>query len=328
MLINIAFSSDDNYAKYLAAALLSLLKTKNKKSVYNIYILGNNLSLSNQQLIISSIKKYKKFSIHFISVDLKNLNVTQFLHLSSSTYSRIFVPSLIPKNIHKIIYLDCDLLFLEDISTLFDTEMDNYYLAAVPLFHPNYGKALKIIHRNINDTYQIFNAGVLVMNLDLLRKNKFTEKMKKKIKAENQFYFAADQDALISMYGNKTKELNWKWNVTSYLYLAKNPEEFSLTDHEFVKLLANPSIIHFDGVKPWQSGYQHPYANQFKQSFMQTEFWKDWPSFNLFSYIKNTIFFVGIKVINVLPNRIYQKIINIYFKNNFISKRYKSFLNS
>ena len=118
--IPICFATDDNYVPFLTVALASLLDNASKENFYNIYILTSNLSLENT----NSIKKHEteNSSIEFVSLSNELDKVQSMFHLrdyySKETYYRIFIPNLFPQY-EKVIYLDCDITVLGDISELY-----------------------------------------------------------------------------------------------------------------------------------------------------------------------------------------------------------------
>ncbi len=79
-MVNIAFSSDNNYASFLCASIFSLLKNSNKQNKYNIYILDGGISKINKTKILNSIKQFKNKKIEFIKVNQEIFkNIKQFL---------------------------------------------------------------------------------------------------------------------------------------------------------------------------------------------------------------------------------------------------------
>jgi Glycosyl transferase family 8 len=70
--------------------------------------------------------------------------VTWPSHLTAATLLRLLLPSVL-KDIDRVVYLDCDLVVLRDITTLYDTDLLDFPLAACldfwltgspPLLHP------------------------------------------------------------------------------------------------------------------------------------------------------------------------------------------------
>ena len=177
--IPIFFSTDDNYIPYLDVAIRSLIANASTDYTYRIIVLNTGLSEDN----ISTVKKNERkgVSIDFkdISAEVENIrsHFKNMYHFSVVTYYRIFIASLFPEY-DKIIYLDCDLVLLGDVSKLYLTDMGDSILAACPdqfvsrtyEFRQYAEKAIGV------DPDGYVNAGVLLMNLTEYRKCKIEEK--------------------------------------------------------------------------------------------------------------------------------------------------------
>lgn len=240
-IIPIIYSTDENYIPCLAVSLTSLKVNRSKRYDYRIIILHSNVGekMQNKILKLSS----NGFKIKFVSVKehLVKLESAAVLrdYYTYTTYYRIFIAEMFP-NIKKAIYLDCDTVIVTDISKLYNVDVNDYYLAAVPdgavgavePFQEYTAKVLGINH----SVY--FNAGMLVMNLEKLRSENFYQKFLDLMSAHS-FKVAQDQDYLNVLCKDKTLLLDESWNMMPIK--ASKLEE---------KLL--PNIIHFNlTMKPW-----------------------------------------------------------------------------
>ena len=124
-MLNIVFASDNNYALYLGVAIVSLIKNnQNDFDKINIFVLDDGISsenkkrlealVTNQNHVLNFIKTkgLSDFEINMVGLD------RIFSKNSFTTYSRLFVASLLPKDIDKVIYLDCDRLILGSFKEL------------------------------------------------------------------------------------------------------------------------------------------------------------------------------------------------------------------
>jgi len=213
--IPVFFSSDDNYLPYLAVAIRSLIDNASKEFNYTIYILNNGVSKEKSDMILNM--QNNNFKIIFVDVSDKIKPIIEMLGLRDyytvAIYFRLFIASMF-KNIHKAIYLDCDIVVLGDISKLYHTELEDNILGGVleqivasNKFFREYSKqALGVDYKNY------INSGILVMNLDAFRENKIEEKFIKILKHYNFNTIAPDQDYLNFLCKNKIKYLELGWN--------------------------------------------------------------------------------------------------------------------
>lgn len=239
--IPIFFAVDDGYCPFLAVAIQSMIDNSTPENHYSIKVLNTDISRENK----NKISKYKRenISIEFVDLNYYIRKVKDKLYTrdyySKTTYFRLFIPNLYPQY-DKALYLDSDIVILDDIANLFDTDLGDNLVAAAPddviQFHPVFQTyAEKVV--GVADYHRYFNAGVLLMNLHQLRRFKFQEKfvyLLDKVK----FSVAQDQDYLNRLCKGRVKLVDRTWN--------RMPIEDPKIRTEDVKL------VHYNlAFKPW-----------------------------------------------------------------------------
>lgn len=213
--IPIFFAVDDGYIPFLAVSLQSLIENSKKEKFYLIKILYTNISEENQ-------KKIQKFEQENVSIEFVDLNyyiekIKDKLYTrdyySKTTYFRLFIPNLYPQYT-KALYLDSDIVVLEDVADLYNTNMENDLVAAAPddviqTIEVFQEYAEKVV--GVADYRNYFNAGVLLMNLDELRKFDFQEKFIYSLD-KIKFSVAQDQDYLNRLCKGRVKIVDSNWN--------------------------------------------------------------------------------------------------------------------
>ena len=322
MHVHVALSSDDNYAQHLTVTLYSLLINVSAQNFYHLHVLDGGITAQNKEKILASLKKFSNQEIKFYQIDKSVFkNSQKILHINEMSYFRILLSKILTK-LEKVLYLDSDLLIFKDVAEIFKINLkENEFLAASQIFHPNYQKVLsKQFNKNLS---LCFNAGVLLMNLQAMRKNNLTKELMNFSRLNANKLLAADQDVFNIVMNSKVKKLDPTWNVGSYIFYAKNHTYCQLNQTKFKELKNNPGIIHFDGAKPWSFGHLHLYKKKYFQILDQTAF-KNWrPKFNLKSLVANYSFYLATQIMNLLPNKIYKIVEHYYLKNNFLEKRYR-----
>lgn len=213
--IPIFFAVDDSYCPFLAVAIQSMIDNSSPEYSYSIKVLNTDISSENKR----KISKYEQenVSIEFVDLNYYIQKIKDKLYTrdyySKTTYFRLFIPNLYPQY-DKVLYLDSDIVVLDDIAKLFNTDMGDDLVAAAPddviQFNPVFQTyAEKVV--GVADYRRYFNAGVLLMNLHQLRKFKFQEKfvyLLDKIK----FSVAQDQDYLNRLCKGRVKLVDRTWN--------------------------------------------------------------------------------------------------------------------
>lgn len=226
--INICFCSDINLINYIPTVINSIQKknNNNKIKIHYIHNITNTNKIINLKNYIESFKNLS-FMSYYKTWDY---NYSGIIHISDATMLRLFIPELI--NERKVLYLDIDLIVNIDLKKI-------YYIKC------NYtGIGLKnsIIYSELKNK-QSGNCGVTLMDLEKLRKNKFTEVClsihKKNSNRHDQF--------IINKYcnGNHTL-LNSKYNiyVNQDLYLVKHNTDFILHYAGKIKPYNNNNCIY------------------------------------------------------------------------------------
>ena len=227
-LINICYSSDKNYAKYLALSIASILTSKSPKDKFCFYILDGGILEADKQKILN-LKNIADFEIKFIKVDNKNFencpleNTTQ---LTLASYYRLLIPDFIPE-VDKIIYLDCDIQIKSSLKDLFSIDINDYYFAAVEdIAGEVNAKRLKL--------EKYFNSGVLLLNLNKFREINFTSKVFPWIDEHRDILRFHDQDVLNIYFADKIKFIDKKWNMQGNL-LSKS----------FKQNIKDANVVHY-----------------------------------------------------------------------------------
>lgn len=213
--IPIFFAVDDVYIPFLAVALQSLIENSSANNYYSIKILYTNITEENQE----KISKYERENVDIEFVDLnyyinkvKNKLYTRDYY-SKTTYFRLFIPDLYPQY-DKVLYLDSDIVILSDIADLYNIDMGDNLVAAAP---DDVIQTIEVFQEyaelvvGVASYKRYFNAGVLLMNLDALRKFKFQEKFLYLLSTV-KFSVAQDQDYLNRLCKGRAKLIENTWD--------------------------------------------------------------------------------------------------------------------
>ncbi len=219
--IPIFFAVDDGYIPFLAVSLESMLENASKDYYYVIKVLYTNISDENKEKILKYESENAKIEFVDLNYYLEELEHKLYTrdYYTKTTYYRLMIPNLYPQY-DKILYLDSDITVLGDVSELYNTELDDNLVGAVPDGSVRIIKEFsEYVERVVGmaDYKNYFNAGVLLMNLKEMRKFDFQTKFLYLL--ENvKFSVAQDQD-----YLNRIR-CRMGCNATSYRYTNARTE--------------------------------------------------------------------------------------------------------
>ncbi len=260
--INIAFAVDDNYVQHCSAAITSILLNSDNSSLFRFYILSGKLSEKSKKEIIS-LKKIRDFSIFFYEMnkyDFSHFSLNR-KYISETTYYRLLLLDILPEEIDKIIYLDCDIIAETDIKNLWNIDISEYLAGVVE----DEGSLTQLTRMSLPIENNYFNAGVLVLNIKQLRKFDLKNKCFNYYEKYKDIITLQDQDILNGVLNGKCKFLQLSWNANGRLY-TDNKLEHAYSKEEELFAASNPYIIHFTDIqKPWKYKCTHP---------LSFEYWK------------------------------------------------------
>lgn len=236
-IINICLcTKDDYFMKYCAALLESLYKNRNIHYTYTIYILWGDISIATK----NKINKFSddNFVLIFLAVDenvfkkYSNIKKKDYIYLY-----RLFMGDYL-KDINKVIYVDCDIIFHGDISEFYSLNLRDNII----------GAAKDCINRSLYGIHKLpafFNSWVLLIDLEKRNQEDIWHKVLQLLNdRQHEFPMWQDQDGLNHILTGKWLPVSPKWNwiqITSFSYLwtQYTKEEF----HD----MRHPIIVHFAG---------------------------------------------------------------------------------
>ena len=261
MQINILVTINKNYINPLIVMLHSFIKNNNYKT--NVYIMNKDLMEKDIDYI------YMKVNSNLITIfdikidDGKLINAPVSKRFPITMYYRLFAYLYLPKNVNKVLYLDPDIIVDKNIIELYNLNMNGYCYAGA-----THVKGLVKLFNNMrlgltkNDPY--INSGVLMLNLNEIRKGKIREKDIYKYISSNKYKLCLpDQDILSKLYIRRIKLIDAK------IY---NVSEKMVNRYGYNWVEQNSKIIHFCGKnKPWNDKYKGC-LNEFYNKYLKEIF--------------------------------------------------------
>jgi len=254
--INICMSFDDRYYAHASATIESIVDNAHPKQKINFHILcDKNLTDEKRTLLKTNIKS--NISIDFVEID-PELFVSVPLnrsYISLNTYYRLVIHKVLP-SVNKVIYLDSDMICLDDIAKLWLEPLEGKCIGA----SLDEGGVLQSRRLLLGADNNYFNAGMIVFDLQRIREkyeDVFIDYMIN-FYINNREISLQDQDILNITFKNETKILPLKWNVNSRMFTA-NDLERKYSPNQESEAVQDIGILHFtDRRKPWTLTCVHP----------------------------------------------------------------------
>lgn len=237
----IVLAANQAYVSYLETTIKSICS--HMKQI-KFYILNEDIPTDWFQLVENHLEK--------IDSEIVNVRCSSAMfqdyklptaHLNYATYFRYLIPNHVVED--RVLYLDSDMIVTQDLSNLFELDMQGYPVAAV---------------EDLPTTSDEFNAGLLLIDNKKWREEDVVNQLFD-LTAQHHHEVYGDQGIL-----NLAFRDNWyRLPLTYNLQVGSDSQQFTLGDMAWYDLFkGKPAVIHYTtGLKPW---YQHHF-NRFREEW-------------------------------------------------------------
>lgn len=244
--------------------LLKSIDYNNQDMKFELFFLYIDIDRKERQLYQSITENYG-YDCFFIEVKVDYLPENELEHITKETFLRLFIPSLLPKRLNRVLYLDIDIVVNGSLRHLYEMPFHGCSIIAAEVCK-NQKECIDVKRANrVPRNFKYFNAGVLMMNLPALRADEhfksafivdFLRNNLKDIREDDQGY-------LNHFLWNKARILNcYRYNYDAGIYFCYENRidkrlKYMLDMLRREKLANNNAIIiHYRGPnKPWRDNY-------------------------------------------------------------------------
>lgn len=279
--MDVLYTCDNNYVWLMGISSISLFENNKELDNLHVWLLGENISDENKEILREIGNKYGR---EITVIDVPPLDIPEALVSARwpvSAFTRLYSGKLLPKNLNKVLYLDCDTIIKGYIGELEDWDVSGKVFWGIK---DCIGKEYK---KNIGlkpDGLYV-NAGVLLINLNDLRRVDINKRLSTYMTKYERLINYADQDVLNGVFKNHIGVLPPQYDVmtiaTTYTYkeiqTLRRPTNY-YSEEELHAAVKNPIIIHYTTnmliIRPWFSNTDHPLKEEFHK-YMDISIWKD-----------------------------------------------------
>ncbi|MCK0168323.1 DUF4422 domain-containing protein [Jannaschia sp. S6380] len=289
--VNIAFSADRAYLPHTAAMLQSVLSRADPARRINLFFLHSDIAPVDLELLGEVVAIHPRATLHPINAGetFGGAYRSASRAPSNATYNRFLLFDLLP-GLDRLLYLDVDMIALDDVCALFDTDMGGAALGAVtdhimtrtltgatPTVDPEVPD-LRTYHREVlglsdDQIARYFNAGLLLF--DFTRMDVAATGRTLFAAAEKGRYLFRDQDILNMHFKDDLHVLPDEWNVFNTIRAGYN--RVPAPNHRrAMQARSAPRLVHYAAgdYKPWNR-VAVPMAQHYWAAIMQTPFYAE-----------------------------------------------------
>ena len=242
---HIALCVNDTYVEYIVPCILSIVKNNNPSNLC-VHVLSDFISDKMKQRLLDVAQEYSSslIRIHIVNdLILRGLKDTWTIY----TWYRVLLPEILDADVHRVLYLDADVIVAGNIEELFQLDMTNKAIAGTLDFLSKNRSTYQRCGYDMEKGYVC--AGVLLMNLDYWREHDIANKVIRWGRDNNERIEFPDQDAINYICRDIKILLPLKYNIVDGFFrddffYVKFPEELR-------ECVESPAIIHYAGQAPW-----------------------------------------------------------------------------
>ena len=259
-IIAVSYSTDNSYIYPTIVSITSLVINSASNTFYNIYILHPPDFKEKSKIFLNSVvNKYPdKLSIIYFNMGNKYKGLGLNFRITTPTYYRLSLHELLPE-VNRIIYLDGDTAAFDDLTELYKLDMKGNIIMG---FLDGFPESIKSFGF---DKPTVVCAGVLLMDLDGLRKYGYTKKINDFIDRNKNKLAQQDQTIVNVLFQDKLGVLPPRYGIWSFSkkedvigHNSKQWPHLKYDEKELLEAYAHPGIVHFVWPKPFwrkQTGY-------------------------------------------------------------------------
>lgn len=274
--IPIAMALDDGYLYPTIVSITSIMENKDKNSNYEFYIMHPNEFSEDSKTKLKTLEnKYDGCKINLINMSDKYKNAYDIGHITTPAYYRLSLSDLLP-NLDKIIWLDGDTLVFNDLKSMYELDMNGLYYRG---FLDNSCKFPEKFGIYDNDHY--ICDGVMVVNLEELRKDDMVKKFNDFIEKNNDKLEQHDQTVINIMCYKKIKKLPTIFGFINYYHTAEESQEYAKCliakdtySKEDMEYGFNNVVVLHCVYKPWKD-LEVPFAKVWWEYAAKTEYFEE-----------------------------------------------------
>lgn len=256
--ISLLVSLDQNYLPQFQVLLTSLY-WNNPGETFDIYLLHSGIP---ESALTAARQQCRRFTYHLrpILVDAQLFaEAPTTKQYPKEMYYRLLAGCFLPQELKQVLYLDPDILVINPLRPLWETDLGNNLFAAAA--HTGKTELANNVNRlRLGTKHDYYNSGVLLINLEACRKDISPERLFQYVARHEKEMLLPDQDILNALYGDRILPLNdavWNYDARNYnTYRMSSSGQYDMN-----WVMENTVILHFCGrAKPWKPGYLYRFG--------------------------------------------------------------------
>lgn len=275
--MKVVYASNEGYVRHLAVSMISLFDRNQELEEIVVYVLSMGISPESQEKLEGIANRYGR-SLQLVELDDIRSRFGYEIDTRGfdiSAMGRLFMGTLLPETVERVIYLDCDTVVVQSLRKLWEMDLKGQLLAAV--MEPTIYEAVKEdIGLSADEPY--YNSGVLLIDLCRWRESRAEKRLLDFYESKGGSLFACDQDTINGALKREILPMMPRYNYfTNYRYFSyENLVQHAPWYRKVPKSQLNlakkhPAVIHYMGdERPWIAGNLNHYRRAYERYLAMT----------------------------------------------------------
>ena len=251
--IQLLCALDANYLPQLRV-LLTSIRLNNPGETFGLYLMHSGLP----ECELEGLERWcgeAGWEFHSVPVDAALFDGAPVTaQYPREMYYRLLAGQMLPESLTRVLYLDPDILVINPLRELWETDMQGNMFAAAA--HTGKTELANNVNRiRLGTDHDYYNSGVLLIDLERCRSEVTPDELFAFVREHRRELVMPDQDLLNAVYGDSILPLDdalWNYDARNFNnYMLRSAGE---QDMDWV--MENTAILHFCGkAKPWKPNY-------------------------------------------------------------------------
>lgn len=251
--IKLLCALDANYLPQLRV-LLTSIRLNNPGETFGLYLMHSGLP----ERELEGLERWcgeVGWEFHSVPVDAALFDGAPVTaQYPREMYYRLLAGQMLPESLSRVLYLDPDILVINPLRELWETDMQGNMFAAAA--HTGKTELANNVNRiRLGTDHDYYNSGVLLIDLERCRSEVSPDELFAFVREHRRELVMPDQDLLNAVYGDSILPLDdalWNYdarNFNNYVLRSTGGQDMSW-------VMENTAILHFCGkAKPWKPNY-------------------------------------------------------------------------
>ena len=251
--IQLLCALDANYLPQLRV-LLTSIRLNNPGETFGLYLMHSGLP----ECELEGLERWcgeAGWEFHSVPVDAALFDGAPVTaQYPREMYYRLLAGQMLPDSLSRVLYLDPDILVINPLRELWETDMQGNMFAAAA--HTGKTELANNVNRiRLGTDHDYYNSGVLLIDLERCRSEVTPDELFAFVREHRRELVMPDQDLLNAVYGDSILPLDdalWNYdarNFNNYMLRSAGEQDMSW-------VMENTAILHFCGkAKPWKPNY-------------------------------------------------------------------------